>query len=431
MLERLASRLALGLLVVAATVGVARADDNGVTGKIIVGYQGWFGCPGDFGDNKSWIHWFKNDVPDAAHLRIEYLPDVSEYPKESLCATSLKRADGTPIMLYSSVNPGVVDLHFRWMAQYGIDGAAVQRFIGVTTDPKMRDRFDQLLKEEAAAAAAAGRVFFVTYDISGGNPDTVTDDVARDWQHLVTDLKITSSPAYLRDHGRPMLEVWGFGFSDRPGRPQQVSTLLQTLKAGTATVPATSLIGGVSPGWRTLDGAARSDPEWVGIYRMFDVISPWFSGRFSSESQAQEFLRVHVPADLEQTSANGQTYMPVVFPGFSWSNLSRLNPGARPGALNQIPRLCGDFLWTQIREDLGLGVRSLYVGMFDEVDEGTAIYKLETSPVQSPAGTTTLTLSQDGCRLPSDFYLREVGVAARYLRSAERVPPRLEDAMPR
>src|SRR5579862_4222129 len=174
--------LAAGLwLAVCGSLAFAqtRAESDGLAGKFIVGYQGWFGCPGDYGDNKDWIHWFKDGVPDEAHLRVEYLPDVSGYPKDSLCPTTLKRADGTPISLYSSIDPGVVDLHFRWMAQYGIDGAAVQRFIGVTKGPRLIARWDHQLQVEREAAEKSGRKFYLTYDISGGNPKTVIADIER------------------------------------------------------------------------------------------------------------------------------------------------------------------------------------------------------------------------------------------------------------
>ena len=33
-----------------------KAESDGLAGKFIVGYQAWFGCPGDFGDNNDWIH---------------------------------------------------------------------------------------------------------------------------------------------------------------------------------------------------------------------------------------------------------------------------------------------------------------------------------------------------------------------------------------
>ena len=63
-------------------------------------------------------------------------------------------------------------------------------------------------------------------------------------------------------------------------------------------------------------------------------------------------------------------------PGFSWSNLQRKHGGG--GAFNQIPRNHGKF-WshqaTQFAEALGTPPLFLYAAMFDEVDEGTAMFK--------------------------------------------------------
>ena len=41
-----------------------------------------------------------------------------------------------------------------------------------------------------------------------------------------------------------------------------------------------------------------------------------------------------------------------------------------------IPRRKGEFYWRQFAAFRALGVRTVFVGMFDEVDEGTAIYKV-------------------------------------------------------
>jgi hypothetical protein len=70
--------------------------------------------------------------------------------------------------------------------------------------------------------------------------------------------------------------------------------------------------------------------------------------------------------------------MPVVFPGFSWSNLKRT---ARP---NQIPRLRGEFLWRQAYNAKIAGATMLKIAMFDEVDEGTAIFKTVSQRAQAP-----------------------------------------------
>jgi hypothetical protein len=64
-------------------------------------------------------------------------------------------------------------------------------------------------------------------------------------------------------------------------------------------------------------------------------------------------------------------YMPVIFPGFSWYNMHR---GKTP--FNQIPRRGGNFLWHQSYNAISAGVSMVYIAMYDEVDEGTAMYKL-------------------------------------------------------
>ena len=50
-------------MVLAAQASSAQAvSAEGLKGRVIVGYQGWFGCPNDFEDNKVWQHWFVKGV---------------------------------------------------------------------------------------------------------------------------------------------------------------------------------------------------------------------------------------------------------------------------------------------------------------------------------------------------------------------------------
>jgi hypothetical protein len=409
--------------------GASNEPDNrsnassGLSGKVIAGYQGWFGCPGDFAGNTSWIHWFSGNVPDAAHLRVELLPDMTEYPPDSLCETDLRRPDGRRISLYSAQHFGAVDLHFRWMAEHGIDGAAVQRFIVNTTQPQARARADHLLANEVAAAEHHGRVFYVTYDVSGSNPATVTQDIERDWRHLTVDLHVTASSQYLHEHGKPVLELWGFGFLDRPGSPKEVSELQEHLKRGQDALEAVTLIGGVPPEWRTLEGSSKRERAWAAVYRQFDILSPWSTGRFHDESGAAEFIARRVVPDLEETHRLGIGYLPVVFPGFSWSNLSRLDHD-RAAPANQIPRDCGRLEWSEIRQLLAAHVNMLYVAMFDEVDEGTAVFKLESRAANLPVGAAVLSLAADGCTVPPDRYLDLTGAAGPLMRSGHPAPDR-------
>jgi hypothetical protein len=108
-------------------------------------------------------------------------------------------------------------------------------------------------------------------------------------------------------------------------------------------------------------------------------------------------------------------YLPVVFPGFSWHNM---NPRA---PLDAIPRRKGDFLWSQFTAAKRAGAKSVYVAMFDEVDEATAIFK-STNDV--PVDDTSKFVTYEG--LPSDFYLKLTGAGGRLIRG--ELP--LSDAFP-
>jgi hypothetical protein len=106
--------------------------------------------------------------------------------------------------------------------------------------------------------------------------------------------------------------------------------------------------------------------------------------------------------DRREFERDGRLWLPVVYPGFSWDNLQR-----RKGTT--IPRRGGMFLWEQFAELKRMGVDSAFVAMFDEVDEGTAIFKVTNDPPREAHF-----VGYDG--LPSDWYLRLVGEGTRMLR---------------
>lgn len=402
---------------------------EGLSAKLFVGYQGWFGCPGDFEQNKLWQHWFVKGV-DPKNLTVDLLPSVRKLDPKNLCDTGLPRADGNgTIRLFSSQDPVVVNTHFQWMRESGIDGAAAQRFVAALADPARKRRLDHVLANVRAAAESNGRQFFVVYDISGAKPETVVDDVRRDWHELVTDQKLTSSSAYLRDHGKPVLELWGIGFKSRPGEAAAVAALVSDLKSGRDGLASTYVIGGVPSHWRTLQGDSRTEPEWAKIYRSLDVISPWSVGRFSDEASTAAFMHDVVVPDLAETRRLGIGYLPVIFPGFSWYNLMTNRDNAASAVLNQVPRQCGRFLWGQAAGLLSLHVDMLYAAMFDEADEGTGLFPVETREDKLPAGSHMVYLNQDGCALPDDWYLRVAGRAAQSLHRKEVPSRNLKDVL--
>jgi hypothetical protein len=106
--------------------------------------------------------------------------------------------------------------------------------------------------------------------------------------------------------------------------------------------------------------------------------------------------------------------MPVVFPGFSWHNASLAS--ARFAPIDAIPRRCGAFYRRQVANIIKAGATMLYTAMFDEVNEGTAIFKVAPTPARQPAGADLLPLDAGGCgNATSDLYLRLAGDATRAL----------------
>jgi hypothetical protein len=58
----------------------------------------------------------------------------------------------------------------------------------------------------------------------------------------------------------------------------------------------------------------------------------------------------------------------------------------------------------------------LYGAMYDEVDEGTAMYKIAPTPLDQPPNCNFVPLNVDGYILPSDWYLRLANEAGKMLR---------------
>ena len=389
-------------------------DPTTLNGKLMFGYQGWFGCPGDGSPLDTWEHWFRRGEPAASTLRVDMWPDVSELSEGERCNTPLRLPDGEPAQLYSTYNPRTVDRHFSWLQEYELPGVFLQRFTARLDDQSMLGFRDGVARNVRAAAETHGRVFAIMYDISGQSRDTVVDAVERDWIYLVDTLRITESPQYLRHHGRPVLAIWGLGFRDRAATPEQAAELIDFFKNHREPRYRVTLVGGIPARWRTLSRDSRAEQAWTDVYRSFDILSPWTVGRFQDDESIDRFYRDEVEPDLRETDRLGIGYMPVVFPGFSWHNMNPTAPS------NPIPRRGGRFLSHQIERALQAGATMVYGAMFDEVDEGTAMFKLAPTKESVPAGVPIVTLDADGDHLPSDWYLQLARQAQQRLSALRR-----------
>jgi hypothetical protein len=374
-------------------------DTSTLTGKVMCGYQGWFNCEGD-GARRGWVHWTKGaGAPSPKNVKVDLWPDVSELGPEERFDTEFKHADGRTAQVFSSFKKPTVLRHFQWMREYGIDGVFVQRFVGGAKSASFQLHNNTVLANCRVGANRNGRAYALMYDLSGLGAGRM-DEVLDDWHLLRSRMKLTEDNAYLRHRGKPLIAVWGIGFNDKRAYSlEECRYLIESLKADGCAVML-----GIPTYWREQKNDTVTDPALHEVLALADVLSPWTVGRYSTPEQARHHAQMIAGPDLAWCRERKIDYVPVVFPGFSWHNMY----GA---ALNAIPRLRGEFLWSQFQANKGIGAEMMYVAMFDEVDEGTAIFKCANDP---PATDKTPFVSYEG--LPTDYYLRLTGLGAKMLR---------------
>jgi hypothetical protein len=354
-------------------------------GLVMAGYQGWFRTPED-GSGSKWGHYGADGKFDKDHNTIDFWPDVSEY--EKTYETKFKFPDGTKARVFSSVDKSTTDLHFKWMKEYGVDGVFMQRFFGVARnhdDPNKSQ--DIILKNAVNAAEENNRAIAVMYDLSGMRADGEDcSAVIEDWKKLVDNLKVTQSKNYLHHNGKPLVTIWGIGFPDRSYNIREIgiNRLIDFLK-NDPIYGGCSVMLGVPTYFRELDKDCLPDPYLHDVIRTADIVLPWMVQRFTPLLHQDEIrYRDHVMADIKWCQDNKVDYVPLVYAGFSWHNLSKRNPGlARHTTYGAIPRVGGKFYWDLIYNAISAGAEMLYVGMFDEVDEGTAIIPVLNNPPNS------------------------------------------------
>jgi hypothetical protein len=385
-----------------------------MSNKLMMGYQGWFSSTNDGSSVNAWKHWFSTQTPVATNLTVDFWPDVSELGSNELFSTGMNLPDGSAAKVYSAYNQTTVVRHFKWMKDNHLDGVFLQRFGSELSSSTLLPFRNQVTVNVRVGAETYGRVFAIMYDISGmASNSTLVPTLTNDWLYLVNTLGVTNSASYVRHKGKPVVAVWGFGFTDRPGTPQDAQSLIGFFKAAGCTV-----MGGVPTNWRTLNSDSQTNAAWAAAYRSFDIISPWSVGRYSTTNQIDTFEANQIIPDLADTRSHGLDYMPVIFPGFSWHNLNG-------GALNQTPRIGGAFYWRQAYDAIGAGCNMLYGAMFDEMNEGTSMLKMAPTTNQLPVGASLVPLNIDGYPLPSDWYLQLASQAGKMLRGEIPVLPQM------
>jgi len=380
--------------------------DNSVIGKIFCGYQAWFNCKGDHSPIDSWAHWGGNP-PSPGILSFEVYPDVTDYAPSSLFQSGFSAlGDGQPAKLFSSYRENVIDVHCAWMQEYGIDGVALQRFLGpVLSSSSIRANRDSVSVRLKRSSESYGRLYYLMYDMTPDNVEGFKSDV----EHMENDIKFMDSPNYAMQNGKPVICLWGIGFDHRDGTGYNINsqTIIDWLHGKGYYV-----IGGVPSRWSYTTGEGDVALGYENVFASLDMISPWTPGRYRHVEGADNWKSEFLVPDKAKCIELGIDYQPVIFSGFAWSNWNG-------GDANSYPRHKGEFLWAQVKNVVDLEIPSMYVAMFDEYDEGTNIMKMADSYLGIPSDQYFLTSSADGSYISSDFYLRLVGKATRVLKGED------------
>ena len=382
-----------------------QTEQNNLIGKTAAGYQAWFHASED--PDHGWGHWSNNGTaPETGNVHPEMFPDFSEYPDSAMFKGRFENyPDGREVRFYQAHDPNVIDVHFRWMKEYGIDGVGVQRFYGATSWEARPEPTH--LTAIRAAAEKYDRIFYIMYDTSGCGRDGMTaiDRFKADLLHNVEEKGLIESPMYAHAEGKPVICIWGLAETEKGRYPEPAYELITWLKERGYFV-----IGGLPD-----NNYASIETDYAKVYASLDMASPWTPGRFRLET-LEKWISRHLAIDLEYCKKHNMYYQPVMYSGFAWSNFEG---GGNP---NAAPRHAGKLLWEQAKIYAKAGIRNAYFAMFDEYDEATALAKAAQDSFDIPKCSQYFqTLSADGTWLSSDYYLRLAGEVTKMLRGEREI----------
>ncbi|MFC4035206.1 glycoside hydrolase family 71/99-like protein [Streptomyces polygonati] len=372
-----------------AALRPAASAAGDVVGKITVGYQGWFACAGDGAPINGWWHWSQNwgQTPSISNNAIKAWPDTREYTKKYPTAYPNLNG-GQAATLFSSYDQQTVDTHFAWMQSYGCDTAALQRFNPNGGEGPTRDA---MVPKVRSAAESHGRKFYIMYDVSGWT--NMQSEIKTDWTNKMK--AYTSSSAYAKQNGKPVVCIWGFGFNDN-NHPFSAAACLDVLNWFKSQ--GCYVIGGVPREWRTGTGGSRGG--FADVYHAMNMISPWMVGAIGDAAGSDSvYQNINVP-DQADCNSHGIDYQPCVLPG---------DVSARQ-------RKHGDFMWRQFYNMVRVGAQGIYISMFDEYGEGNQIAKTAENASMVPSGSGLWALDEDGTPCSADYYLRLTGDGGRMLK---------------
>jgi hypothetical protein len=398
-------------------------DSTTLDNKYMLGYQAWFRCPGDGSGTTTFRHWLA-----SGKINVDQWPDTSELAVADKCDSGFDLPDGSPAYVYSNFNSRVVDLHHKWLRDYGVDGTMVQRFTNSLPANDMTSSRNVVHKHIQASSEKYGRTFNIMWDITGmaNGPATRVGCSTRlvclmqdDWKIAINDLlKLPASDRYVKVNGKPLIVLWGFGFGSRPGTPAEMTELINYLKNNpSGSQYNATVMCGIPSDWRTTSVYANA---FLGC----DIVSRWnvSTARLTSKTDTttvDSWARNNTYQDALYAKQHNLLYMPSLYPGTSDYNRSIAEHQTTDlTRFNLVPRFGGNQIWQEAYHNLKYlkqaGVSTMFFGaMYDEYNEGTSMQHMADGPAGAPNGYKMIFTNFDGyTQLPSDHYMkvnREIG----------------------
>lgn len=368
-------------------------DASTLSGKVLAGYQGWFNTPNDAAD-EGYVHW---GVP--GEWSIEQWPDPNDYdPSELFPVPGVTTARGEQAYLFSSADASVVDRHFQWMREHDIDGVFVQRFRGsfMTKGPggAYSGEPQWPVVNSRDAAHRSGHTWAIEYDIQNGGStaqrDQIIQEVKDDWEYLTdpNGMDMLNDSHYQREDGKPVVAIFGLyvGATNGYTTAQQQDLINYFQSRGVYVIGA---------------GRHTESSAQIANAGLHDAYIPWQGYWKGGNSYAPDEARL-----------NGVTpHVPHVFPGFSWTHLQNSSTATSRD------REDGDFYWRMLNDAVNETDASwLFIGMFDEYDEGTnLIPATDDPPVPDTDGQGNPLTYQMSDPRPNDWWMALTGAAKQAL----------------
>ncbi len=383
---------------------------NSYRGLVMSGYQGWFNTAGD-GANKNWKHYQQGGAFEPGSCTIDFWPDMTEYKIKY--PTPFKFADGSTAYVFSSYDYSSVDLHFKWMKEYDMDGAFIQRFIHQLHKSEVKNHYHVVFDHTMKAAKKYGRAISIRYDLTQtkkGYAKVLLDDLDETIKkHDLFNRK--KNPTFLYHNGKPLIAFGGVGFKDRIAGENDVGYLNEAMDIVKGLKKrGFSIMIRVPSHWRDFKGGliVRKKEQRVRLHKIIkecDIIMPWHVGSYRERGYMGRWARRIIPEDIKWCEENNMDYAPVLWLGFSRANLKDGEDGSFR------PRNKGSFFWMQTSQSIKSGAKLLFLAQFDEVDEGTQFFKCVH---EVPVGKSPfISYEKD---VGTDHYLWLAGEAGRMLR---------------